>query len=106
MDSVPFTRTFHFNESETCKRSWTFTLRRQGADLIIEDLHITDDLRSDGKIQGCHGHPKTIVVLIKGRSVASIDAEALALAACPRDKACGQALAECLNALRTNEASA
>ena len=106
MNTPPFTRTFTFDETATCKRAWTFTLRRAGAGLVIEDLQVADDRRPNGEIQGCHGHPKTIAALIKGRTVGSLDAAALSAGSCPRNKSCGQILAECLLHLQSDETPA
>lgn len=105
MSDSALTHTCRFDSRDTCKRSWTFVLRSEGGNLVIQDLTITDDRREDGNIQGCQGHPKTIVALVKGRTVDSIDLAALAAAGCPRNKACGQVLAECLRSVGTGRAS-
>lgn len=85
-------REFTFGDEDTCKQKWTFTLSSGDEGWIIDDLQIDDRPAP----RGCSGHPKTIVALVKGRMVGSIDVETLAEAACGRSLSCGQVLARCL----------
>jgi len=89
------TRTFTFEGDDTCKQDWIFTLEEGPDGLVVRDLEITD--REERR--GCTGHPPTIVALVRGRTVDSIDVDALSGAVCGRDVACGQALAICLRRL-------
>jgi hypothetical protein len=88
-------RTFTFEPDETCKQEWIFTLEDGPEGVVVGDL----DVREIGDRQGCSGHPATIVALVRGRTLGSIDVDALSEAACGRDLACGQALAMCLRKL-------
>lgn len=94
------TRTFTFEDEDTCKYGWTFTLKNNTLGWIIEDLQI--DERE--KPRGCSGHPQTIVALLKGRSLDSIHHQGLSEAACDRNISCGQALAKGLTALTAEQA--
>ncbi len=88
-------RTFTFEGEDTCKQEWVFTLEDGPGGLVVRDLDITDR----EKPRGCSGHPETIVALVRGRSISSLDVDALSRAACGRDLACGQVLAMCLRKL-------
>lgn len=94
-----FTRTFKFPQEDTCNTEWRFTLSESTDGLIIEDLQILSAVGTDGSPRGCLGHPKTIITLVRGLPVNSINADALADAACSRSLACGQAMARCLKEL-------
>jgi len=92
MADETITREVSFEAEDTCKQTWRFSLTHGAEGWIVEDLQIEDREQA----VGCGGHPKTITALVKGRSVKSIDVDALAEAACGRRMACGQALARCL----------
>ena len=99
MAADTFTRTFTFDADTTCKWQWTFAVSPGPGGLLIEDLEITPHCKDGGAERGCQGHAKTIIALLKGRLVKSLDVAALRKAACPRDLACGQALAHCIDQL-------
>ena len=90
-------RTFTFEGEDTCKQEWVFALEDGPCGLVIRDLVVTDREES----RGCSGHPDTIVALVRDRLVSSLDIDALTMAACGRDLACGQALARCLRELES-----
>ena len=92
-------RKFEFEEN-TCKHEWIFKLSESAQSLVIEDLEIISHYQKDGRPQGCLGHPKTIVALLKQRMVDSIDIDELSQSACALEFSCGQALAECLRKLQ------
>jgi hypothetical protein len=94
------TRIFHFGKSETCKTMWTFTLGETETGVIIKDIAIDSGPRDSGGDAGCKGHPKTIISLLKGRPLDSIDIDALDGASCMRNQSCGQNLAHCLRILK------
>lgn len=93
------TRKFNFGE-DTCKREWVFTLSETEAGLVIEDIKITPHYQNSGQPRGCQGHPKTIVALLKQRTLDSIDIDELSKSTCVLEFSCGQALAECLEKLK------
>ena len=100
MPTKTFTRNFTFDSKDTCKSEWRFTLSdgdENGA--VIEDLEIIPHTTDDGDPRGCWGHPATIIALLRGLPVSSIDVDALTTAVCARNIACGQALARCLKEL-------
>lgn len=90
------TRTFKMDPKNTCFISWKFTLSEGRQGTVIEDIEVIHSRRPNGRRRGCKGHPKTILALIKGRPVRSIDTELLRDTPCPRPTSCGEALAGCL----------
>ena len=100
MPAQTFTRTYSFDCEKTCKTEWVFTLSNGPEGPVIEDLKITPHVTDAGKEMGCQGHPQTMMVLLRGLPVSSIDVEALTQAGCARDIACGQVLAQCLEDLQ------
>ncbi|MDF1514112.1 MAG: hypothetical protein P1S60_09920 [Anaerolineae bacterium] len=88
-------RTFTFDDEDTCKFGWEFTLTRSVQGWIIDDLQIQER----EKHRGCSGHPKTIVALIKGRPLLSLIDLGLVEASCNRSLSCGQAPAICIKSL-------
>ena len=99
MPSKTYTRTYSFDCEKTCKTEWEFTLSDSPEGPVIEDLKISPHVNDAGKEMGCKGHPKTIMVLLRGLPISSIDVDALTQASCARDVACGQVLAQCLTDL-------
>ncbi len=100
MQTETFTRTYSFDCEKTCKSEWVFTLSASDSDgPVIEDLQIKPHINDAGNQMGCQGHPKTIMILLKGLPVSSINVEALTQAGCAREVACGQVLAQCLQDL-------
>ncbi len=90
-------REFTFDGEETCKGRWSFSLAEGPDGTVVKRLRVVANKRpGTDKERGCLGHPRTIIALIEGRSLASLDVEALARAACVKKVSCGQALAECL----------
>ncbi|MFH1378580.1 MAG: TSCPD domain-containing protein [Planctomycetota bacterium] len=94
------TRIFHFGKSETCKTMWTFTLGETDTGVIIKDIAIDAPAHDSVEDAGCKGHPKTIISLLRGRALDSIDVDALDGASCMKNHSCGQNLAHCLRLLR------
>ncbi len=94
------TRTFIFEDEDTCKYGWIFTLKHSTQGWVIDNLQIEER----DPPRGCSGHPKTIVALLNGRTLDSISQLGLAEAACGRSLSCGQALAQCLTALDAERA--
>lgn len=107
MQTETFTRTYTFDCEKTCKSEWVFTLSTSDSDgPVIEDLQITPHINGAGQEMGCQGHPKTIMILLRGLPISSINIEALTQAGCARDVACGQVLAQCLtDLLETSQTS-
>ncbi len=95
MTESTITRTYTFEEEDTCKFSWTFTLKHDSHGWIIDELRVEER----EKPRGCFGHPKTIVTLLKGRILDTINLDELAEASCARSLSCGQVLAQCLTDL-------
>ena len=95
LTEMTITRTFTFEEEDTCKYSWTFTLKHNSQGWIIEDVQVVER----EKPRGCFGHPKSIAVLLQGRILDSINLEGLTEASCGNSLSCGQALAQCLTDL-------
>ena len=52
---------FTYENEDTCKYGWIFTLRASQSGWIIDDLQIGNR----EKPAGCSGHPKTIAALLK-----------------------------------------
>jgi len=102
MSVTTMTREFTFDADETCKVRWTFHIGADDDGAVIEDVEIEGyRTEPEGRERGCLGHPKTISALLRGRPLADLDAEELAEATCARDQSCGQALAECLQQLKS-----
>lgn len=87
------THSFDLQDRDTCMKQWTFHLSATDGQTIIRNLHIQKDK------QGCEGHPKTIMALMKNTPIGYIDLEALRQTTCVRGQSCGMILAECLETL-------
>ena len=91
------TVTFDMSGEDTCMKHWTFTAEGRGPETIIRSITI----KPSG--EGCVGHPKTIMALVRDTSVQSLDLEALAQTRCIRTKSCGMNLATCVAELTQKE---
>ncbi len=87
---------FAFDGEDTCKRTWTFTVRGVGAEAHIAELNVVERPLPEG----CTGHARTIVALLTGARLATLDVDALEATVCERSLSCGQALGRCLRDLR------
>ena len=74
---------------DTCKSRWRFH--------IVDGRFDSIDIEGE---HGCKGHPQTIGILLRGRRLDAVDADALATIACDRGFSCGKALAEAITRLR------
>jgi len=89
---------FIFEDEGTCKLTWNFSIIEKDGDKIIEDLKIEERERSEG----CLGHPQTISILLKGRSINSINIKELEDSYCKKWVSCGQILGKCLEKINKN----
>lgn len=96
-------RVFEFKPQETCKIRWIFTLIEEPDGLIIDDLVIIAQTWDNGVIKGCHGHPKSLAALLRGRAVRNLPVAELASVGCPLPSSCGQILSKCLQALQAED---
>jgi hypothetical protein len=88
--------TFIFDEEGTCKLSWKFTIVDIEGEKIIDNLLIEEREQSEG----CLGHSRTLSVLLRGRSVNSINTDELDEVYCNKWTSCGQILARCLGKIK------
>ena len=93
-------REFIFDVDKTCKMKWTFAISQTDQGPVIDDIEILPHTTSNGTERGCVGHPKTIISLIKGRPLNTLDIQALLQTSCLREISCGQALGQCLADIR------
>jgi len=91
--------TFVFEDEGTCKQTWRFSISEKDGDKVIEDLQI-DEREIE---EGCMGHPKTLSILLKGRSTKSIDLKELEGTYCKKWVSCGQILGKCLEKINKND---
>lgn len=75
-----------------CKQKWLFFISKEKNKLTIENLEILEKETPTG----CFGHPQTIITLVVGREISSLNIEGLSQTACSKDVSCGQFLADCL----------
>lgn len=85
--------TFIFEDEGTCKLTWKFTIVEIEGEKIIDNLQIEERERSEG----CIGQPRTLSVLLRGRSINSINTNDLEEVYCKKWVSCGQILAKCLD---------
>ena len=85
--------TFIFDEEGTCKLTWKFSIVDIDGEKIIDKVQIEEREVSEG----CSGHPQTLAVLLKSRSISSINIDELEKIYCKNWTSCGQILAQCLN---------
>ncbi len=85
--------TFIFEDEGTCKLTWKFTIIEIDEEKIIDNLQIEERENSEG----CLGQPRTLAVLLRGRSINSINTDELDDVYCNKWTSCGQILAQCLN---------
>lgn len=84
---------FDMGNEDTCMKHWTFTLQVSGKQSIIKSIKIKPSP------EGCVGHLKTIMALIRDTPVSSLDIEQLSDTKCIRTKSCGMNLASCVEAI-------
>lgn len=85
--------TFDLSDEDTCMKQWEFTVQGNGKTSIIQSIKI----KPSG--EGCVGHPKTIMALVRDTPVSALDTERLAATKCVRTKSCGMSLASCVDAI-------
>lgn len=91
------TVTFDLSDQDTCMKEWTFTLQGSGEDTRIESVKIMPSS------EGCVGHPKTIMALVKNTPAGALDLEGLSKTKCVRTTSCGMNLASCVQAIVSGE---
>lgn len=96
---------FTFDSEQTCKTTWRIEVVSRVDGPVIRDVQVQAGLTPNGKEMGCKGHPRTIAALVRGQRVDAIDVQALVETACTRPCSCGQALAECLQQIRSRNSS-
>ena len=84
---------FDLSDYDTCMKHWTFTLEESDNQTIIRSIKIKPSA------EGCVGHPKTIMALMKNAPVAAIDTESLTKTRCVRSTSCGMNLGSCVSAI-------
>ena len=84
---------FDLSEQDTCMKHWTFSVEEDGDQTIIKSVKIRPSA------EGCVGHPKTIMALVRDMPVAAIDTERLSRTKCVRTTSCGMGLAACVEAI-------
>ncbi|MGB3223760.1 MAG: TSCPD domain-containing protein [Desulforhopalus sp.] len=73
---------FNNSDEDTCMRHWTFTLQENSGQTVIKSIEI----KPSG--EGCVGHPKTIMALIRDTSIDALDLEGLSATKCVRTTSC------------------
>lgn len=86
---------FDLSNEDTCMKHWTFTVQDNDQDPIIQSIKIKPSP------EGCVGHPKTIMALIRDTPVSEIDTVRLSTTKCVRTKSCGMNLASCVDAIKS-----
>ena len=84
---------FDLSNEDTCMKHWAFTLQENGQGPIIKSIKIKPSP------EGCVGHPKTIMALVKNIPISELDIERLSATKCVRTKSCGMNLASCATAI-------
>jgi hypothetical protein len=84
--------TFIFDEEGTCKLTWKFSIVDIDGEKIIDNVQIEEREIAEG----CAGHPQTLSILLKSRSINSINIDELEKVYCNQWISCGQILAQCL----------
>lgn len=87
---------FDMSDEDTCMKHWSFTLDESADETIIRSVKI----KPSG--EGCVGHPKTIMALVRDTDVQSLDLDALAKTKCVRTNSCGMNLATCVHEILRN----
>ena len=92
-------KTIEFDKTgeDTCMKHWAFTLEVGADEAIIKSISI----KPSG--EGCVGHPKTIMALVRDVPAKSIDTERLAKTKCVRKTSCGMNLAACVKTILQKE---
>ncbi len=81
---------FDMSDEDTCMKHWTFTLMEKRDETIIRSIKI----KPSG--EGCVGHPKTIMALVRDTPLEALDIERLSTTKCIRTTSCGMSLATCI----------
>ena len=84
---------FDLSDQDTCMKHWTFTLEEHDDHTVIKSVGIKPSA------EGCVGHPKTIMALVRDIPVAALDTERLSRTKCVRTTSCGMNLAACVEAI-------
>ena len=84
---------FDLSNEDTCMKHWKFIVQGSGRKAIIKSIKIKPSP------EGCVGHPKTIMALVKDTAVSSLDTAGLSKTKCVRGKSCGMNLASCVQAI-------
>ena len=77
---------FDLSDEDTCMKYWTFSLEEHDDQTIIKSIKIKPSA------EGCVGHPKTIMALVRDIPVAALDTERLSRTKCVRTTSCGMTL--------------
>jgi|GEM_PF-4729344 len=84
---------FDMSNEDTCMKHWAFTLQENSDGVTIQSIKIKPSP------EGCVGHPKTIMALVRNTPIEAIDTDHLHAAKCIRTKSCGMNLASCVEAI-------
>ena len=84
---------FDLSEEDTCMKHWTFTVQGTGKECVIQSVKIKPSP------EGCVGHPKTIMALVRNTLASSLDFDRLNSARCVRSKSCSMNLASCVESI-------
>jgi hypothetical protein len=84
---------FDLSDEDTCMKHWAFSLEEHDDQTIIKSIKIKPT------VEGCVGHPKTIMALVRDMPVAALDTERLSRTKCVRTTSCGMNLATCVEAI-------
>lgn len=84
---------FDLSEEDTCMKHWTFTVQGEGKECVIQSVKIKPSP------EGCVGHPKTIMALVRDMPVSTLDIDRLHSTKCVRSKSCGMNLASCVGSI-------
>lgn len=87
---------FDLSNDDTCMKHWSFTLDESAVETIIRSVKI----KPSG--EGCVGHPKTIMALMRDTPIRSLDLDALIKTKCVRTNSCGMNLASCVREIIRN----
>lgn len=94
------TVTFDLSNEDTCMKHWSFTVQEDENETIIKSIKI----KPSG--EGCVGHPKTIMALVKDTPIQSLDLGSLSQTKCIRTTSCGMNLSSCIKAIVENSSQA
>lgn len=84
---------FDKSNEDTCMKHWTFTLQEDAGQTVIKSI------KTKPSGEGCVGHPKTIMALVRATSIDALDLEGLSATKCVRTTSCGMNLGTCVAAI-------